>query len=214
MAAEMRQPLIARLQSERDPEVLGRYVHDRAWQVRWAAIQSLGKSESLDAEAPLLEVLAENEPNDLPFANTALGRVGSKAAIAALTGLIHHPIEDVKASAIRALESLGDASLTPTFLDALSDRSWVAKWYAMAAIAAHADERAIDAVNERLRASLRRDRKTSVAGMTEVMYALTYLGRWRPTHPDADEAIRWVREEAIGRLHPNERTWFDATFAE
>ena len=34
---------------------------------------------------------------------------------------------------------LGDASLTPVYLDALTDRSWAAKWYAMAAIHDKAD---------------------------------------------------------------------------
>jgi HEAT repeat protein len=214
VAVETRQKLVARLEAERDPETLGHYVHHAAWQVRWAAIASLGKSGSPGAEAPLLEVLRTNpDARDFPFAAAALREVGSKAAIPALTALIHHPMEDVKASAIGALGVLGDASLTPTYLDALSDRSWVAKWYAMGAIAARADDRAIGPVSERVRSILSRDRKTNVGGTTELMYALEFLGRWR-SNAVADEAIRWVRTKAISRLDERERTWFAATVAE
>jgi HEAT repeat protein len=57
---ETRQKLVAGLTAERDPEILGRYVHHPAWQVRWAAIESLGKSGSPQAEGPLLAVLRTN----------------------------------------------------------------------------------------------------------------------------------------------------------
>jgi HEAT repeat protein len=214
VAVETRQKLVARLSLERSPEILGQYVHHAAWQVRWAAIESLGKSGSPDAEAPLVAVLRTNpDARDFPFAAAALRKVGSKAAIPALAALIHHPTEDVKASAIGALGVLGDASLTPTYLEALSDRSWVAKWYAMGAIAARADDRAISPVSERVRSILSRDRKTNVGETTELMYALEFLDRWR-SNAIADQVIRWVRTNAISRLDERERAWFEATIAE
>jgi HEAT repeat protein len=127
-----RTKLVERLRVERDPEVLGAFIDHRAWQVRWEAIESLGKSESPAAERYLLKVLAtSSDKSDLPLANSALGRVGSRAAIPALAELIHDSVEDVKVSAIHALGGLGDSTLTPLYLDALSDRSWVAKWSAM-----------------------------------------------------------------------------------
>jgi HEAT repeat protein len=126
-----RTKLVQRLRVERDPEVLGAFIDHRAWQVRWEAIESLGKSASPAAEQYLLKVLATTvDKADLPIANAALGRVGSRAAIPALAELIHHPVEDVKVSAIHALGVLGDSTLTPLYLDALSDRSWVANWSA------------------------------------------------------------------------------------
>ena len=90
--------LVARVERERDPEILGPFVSHRWWQVRWAAIESLGKTESPASERYLLQVLATSDNKyDLGNANAALGQVGSNAAIPALTGFIHHPIEDVKA---------------------------------------------------------------------------------------------------------------------
>lgn len=214
MPAETRQQLVARLRSEGNPRVLAAYLHHPAWQVRWQAIESLGRSGSPEAEAALLELHASNpDPRDYPFLHAALGQVGSRAAIPALVALIHHPKDDVKTSALAALQRLGDASLTPTYLDALSDRSWVAKWYAMAALAAHGDERAIDAVCERLRSSLGRERKRNLAGMTEVTYALDYLRRWQISSPAAEASIDWVRTHALDRLQPHERAWFESVFA-
>jgi HEAT repeat protein len=213
MPGETRQKLVARLTAERDPEVLGQYVHHRAWQVRWAAIESLGKSGSPEAEGPLLAVLRTNlDVRDYPWANAALGRVGSKAAVPALIALMHHRIEDVKGSAIAALGAIGDASLTPTYLDALSDRNWVAKWAAMGAIARNADERAIAPVSERVRSILSRERKRDLGGTTELMYALEFLERWSSSSMVAAETIRWVRANALARLHKEERAWFDTKF--
>jgi HEAT repeat protein len=213
VSVETRQKLVSRLSAERDPNVLGQYVHHPAWQVRWAAIESLGRSGSREAEGPLLAVLQTNpDARDYPFANAALGRVGSKAAIPALTALMHHRIEDVKASAIAALGAIGDASLTPTYLDALSDRNWVAKWAAMGAIAKNADERAIAPVSERVRSILSRQRKQDLGGTTEVMHALDFLDRWSSSSPVAAETIRWVREKAVARLLDEERAWLETKF--
>jgi HEAT repeat protein len=212
---ETREHLVERLKLERDPAVLAAYVRHASWQVRWQAMESLAASHSPDAVAPLLGVLEDpRHRDDLPGANAALGALGSKAAIPALTALIHHPVEDVKTSAIHALKEIGDASLTPVYLDALSDRSWVAKWYAMHALAEHGDDRAIDAVCDRLRASLSRDRKTNIGGMSEVDYALVYLHRWRTSNVRAEDTIRWVRNKAYDRLHPAERTSYAELFGE
>jgi HEAT repeat protein len=208
-----RTELVQRLRVERDPEVLGAFIDHRAWQVRWAAIESLGKSESPAAEQYLLKVLATTgDKSDLPLANSALGRVGSRAAIPALAELIHHPVEDVKASAIHALGVLGDSTLTPLYLDALSDRSWVAKWSAIEAIHRNGDERAIGPVVVRLRAVLNRERRTNVGGWTEPMYALDFLRRWQAVDASAGDTIEWVRSKRLDRLQPDEREWFVSAF--
>jgi HEAT repeat protein len=204
--------LVERLREERDPGVLGAFLSHPAWQVRWEAIESLGKTTSPDAERQLLQVLAtSSDEGDLSRANAALTRVGSKAAIPALSAFIHHQADDVKCSAIHALGALGDPSLTPLYLDALSDRSWVAKWYAMAAIHRNADERAIKPVIDRLRSALSRHRQTKVGGWSEVMYALDFLRRWQ-TDPSTGATIEWVRSDRLDHLQPDERDWFDSTF--
>jgi len=206
-----RTKLRERLQAERDPDVLGDFISHPAWQVRWAAIESLGKADSPAAERHLLQVLATTrDDGDLALANAALGRVGSRAAIQALSGLVHHNVDDVKCSAINALSLLGDSSLTPLYLDALSDRSWIAKWYAVMAIHRNGDERAIRPVSDRLRSVLGRDRRTVIGGWSEVMYALDFLRRW-PADASANSTIEWARTR-IHRLQPDERTWLESTF--
>jgi HEAT repeat protein len=208
-----RTALVARMREERDPDVLGAFTSHRAWQVRVAAIESLGKTGSPAAEPYLLEVLATSDDQyDLTFANSALSRVGSKVAIPALTALVHHPVEDVRCSAISALGVLGDPSLTPIYLDALSDRSWAAKLYAMKAIHQNGDERAIGPVVNRVHAILGRERTRIVVPWTEIMYALDYLRRWESADPRPQEAIEWVRSSRLGRLQKDERRWFESTF--
>lgn len=208
-----RPQLVERLRQERDPEVLGAYTGHRAWQVRIAAIQGLGNGDSPAAERYLLQVLETSSDGfDLSSANAALSRVGSEASIPGLTRLIHHPIDDVKGSAINALSVLGDQSLTPVYLDALSDRSWTAKWYAMAAIHRKGDARAIRPVAERLRKVLSRERRTAILGWSEVMYALDFLRRWQDIDPIPTQTIEWVRSDRLDRLQDAEREWFLSTF--
>ena len=208
-----RKDLVARMRDERDPEVLAAFTSHRAWQVRLEAIESLGKTGSPAAEPYLIQVVAtSNDQYDLTFACSALLRVGSKAAIPALTALVHHPVEDVKCSAISALGVLGDSSLTPTYLDALSDRSWAAKTFAMNAIHEKGDERAIGPVVVRVHAILSRQRTRVVLPWSEIMYALDYLRRWESADPRPHQAIEWVRSKRLGRLQTDELRWFESTF--
>lgn len=200
------------LAAERDPASLGAHLRDRAWQIRWEAIKSLAKTRSPASEPYLLDVLREPlDVHDLPFANAALGEVGTTAAIPALAALIHHPTEDVKTSAIHALMMLGDSSLTMVFLDALGDRSGVARSYAMEALDRHGDKRAVAAVVGRVRDMLARDRRQVSGGWTELMHALAFLDRWQVADGEARLAIvsvasRWAR------LSDAERRWYAATF--
>jgi hypothetical protein len=210
---ETRARLAKRLREERDPEVLGAFISHPAWQVRWEAIESLGRIQSPAAERYLLEVLAvSHDRYDLTNANAALARVGSKAAIPALSAFIHHSVEDVKSSAIGALGILGDSSFTPLYLDALSDPSWASKTPAAAAIHRHGDERAIGPVIARLHAVLSRERRRQIGGWSEVMYALDFLRRWQAADLSARKTIEWVRSNRMHRLQTHEREWFESIF--
>jgi hypothetical protein len=206
-----RYELARELSEERDPTALARYVRHKSWLIRWEAIQSLGKSDSPEAEPILLDLLREPvDRKDLPFANSALGQVGSAAAVPALGALIHDRSEDIKTSAIHALMEVGDPSLTPLFIDALADPFWAAKAYAMHALDRHGDQRAIAAVSKRVRVILSRDRYRNYGGWTELMFGLDYLSRWRESSAAAETLAlvpqRWVR------LSVPERRWFTATF--
>ena len=200
------------LNAERDPDVLGRFALQSRGGEQIEAIEALGNSGSADA-APYLIALFSTDTRDRfrqTVVNAALGRVGSPAAIPHLVRFIHSPIEDVKASAIAALSALGDADLTPVFLDALTDRSWVAKWYAMQAIAEHADERAIEAVVERVKVILSRKPKTNIGSDSELVYALRFLTRWSAVSVAAQAAIAWAATRR-DFMRDQELVWFEAT---
>jgi HEAT repeat protein len=194
---------------EPDPALVAVFLSHPSVRVRESAVGNLERSNSPDAEAYLLEFIGASDDRYLvPRVNARLGKGATTAAVPVLARLIHHRIEDIKASAIDALCMIGDASTTPVFLDALSDRSWVAKAYAMRGLAEHGDLRAMDAVVARLKGALSRERADRVAGDTEVIYALRYLWRWREDARAAD-AIAFVRRERIARLNARERVWIE-----
>ena len=128
------------------------------------------------------------------------------AAIPALAAEIHHPTDDVKCSAIYALEQIGDSSLLPIFLDALTDRSAAAKWYAMSAISRHGNEQAVGPVCDRVRVILRRQRKHKQLPESELLCTLKFLAQ----HQDdaaARETLSWVAEKRTAYLTDDESRW-------
>lgn len=207
-----RRDRLGRIGSERDPHVLGQFALRSRGVERMEALVTLGEMGSPEAEPYLIEVIrGEPDPFATPMANASLGKVGSTRAIPYLTRFIHHPVEDVKQSAIAALSALGDASLTPVYLDALSDRSWGAKWYAMKAIHQRGDERAIGPVAERVKIILAKKPKTNIGGWSELMYALDFLRKWSERSSEARAMLAW----AAGRqrfFRDPELAWYENTF--
>jgi HEAT repeat protein len=161
-------------------------------------------------ESYLFEVVDGSDDRYLvPVVNAVLGDIGSQEAIGHLVRRIHDPSEDVKASAICALSKLGNSSLTPILLDALADRSGVAKDYATMALYEHGDERAVEPVADRTRAILGRERRRSQAGPTALMFCLAFLMRWSEASGLAAETLSWARTR-IRFFHPEEWNWFNA----
>jgi HEAT repeat protein len=189
------------------------WLGDNRWMVRHAAIGALGACRDPRAEAALIGVLEQSkDPADLIYANAALGRIGTRRAVAALARYIHHSKDDVKASAIYALARIGDTTLTPLFLDALGDRSQVAKEYAINALYQHGDSSAVPAVCARIRDILKRDRKLRTMPKTELMVAVEFILRFRH-----DENVGQVVEATLDRLRsrvrhlfPEDQEWLSA----
>jgi HEAT repeat protein len=119
---------------------------------------------------------------------------------------IHHPKDDVKSSAINALAEVGNASILPVLLDALTDRSAVAKWYAMIAVDRHGDQRAIEPVCERVRVILSRQRNRQQAPRSELLAALQFLARHRDD-PRAETTLAWAISKRFAYLTDDEAHW-------
>ena len=201
---------LRRLPEVPDSTVLLPLTRHRWWQVRHEAISALGRCRADPlAQKALLGVLADPaDDGDRIYANAALSECGTARAIPALAAQIHHPKDDVKCSAINALKEVGDPSILPLFLDALTDRSPIAKWYAMTAIAQHGNEKAIGPVCERVRVILARRRKHLQLPQSELLQAVQFLARhhddpraqttlaWVVSRPDylAADEIRWVKD--------------------
>jgi HEAT repeat protein len=181
-----------------------RVLGDKRWMVRHAAIGALGACRDPRAEAALIRVLEQSkDPSDLIYANAALGRIGTRRAVAALARHIHHRKDDVKASAIYALARIGNTTLTPLFLDALGDRSQVAKGYAVNALYQHGDSSAVPAVCARIKDILKRDRKTRTMPKTELMVAVEFILRFRH-----DEEVGQIVEATLDWLRPRVKNLF------
>ncbi len=215
IASEHRRQQLSELLAElrRSPEipdctVLLPLVNHRWWQVRHEAMLALGKCQADPrAQTALIGVLATTSDDyDRIYANVALGECGTAAAIPALAAEIHHPTDDVKCSAIYALEQIGDSSLLPVFLDALTDRSAAAKWYAMTAISRHGNEQAIGPICDRVHVILRRKRKHKQLPESELLRALKFLAQHQGDEV-ARKTLTWAAEKRTAYLTDDEARW-------
>jgi hypothetical protein len=199
---------LERLPQVSDCTVVLPLVSHPRWQVRQAAIGALGKARGDSrAETALLGVLAGPvDEHDRIIASAALGEAGTRAAIPALAAHIHHPQDDVKCAATYALARIGGAPELAIFLDALTDRSPAAKWYAIAAIARHGTQQAIGPVCDRVRVILRRQRHQGQLPESELLLALQFLAR-HPGDERASATLTWVAERKLSYLTPHEARW-------
>ena len=96
---------------------------------------------------------------DVYWGVLALRDLGAARSISVLKSLIHYPMQDVKDCAVLTIAHIAGASETPFFLEAL-EHNGSQKAYAMWAIAAAADERALSPVIGFVNTALRkRDRR-------------------------------------------------------
>ncbi len=179
-----------------DCEPLVGLIADRRWMVRHAAIRALGKCRTPRAEDVLIHVLERSQdPHDLIYANASLALVASTRAIQALRRHIHSRKDDVKASALYALSQIDDPRVPPILLDALTDRSRAAKEYAIRGLHKIGNASAVPAVCARIRAILKRQRKSITVPKTELIVAVDFVARFRKdpqTSLEVETTLQWV----------------------
>jgi HEAT repeat protein len=155
-------------------------------------------------ETALLSLLAATDDDyDRICVNAALGSCGTATAISALAAQIHHRTDDVKCSAVFALARIGDESTLPIFLDALTDRSLVARQYALRAISQHGNEQAIPAIRDRVHAILARRKRSA---QSELLGCLQFLARY-PNDDQARATLSWVTDKRLDYLTAHEVGW-------
>lgn len=103
--------------------------------VRKCAAMGLEKLEALEAFDGLLERVRSGTPSERVDAVYALAKVPDDRALRALTGLLKHADEDVRAAAARALEEIIDPRTTKYLVEALEDESYTVREIAVETLA-------------------------------------------------------------------------------
>jgi hypothetical protein len=104
-------------------------------------------------EGYFLETLGSASKHDVYWAVIALRGCGTDKSVEPLKELLHHPMQDVKATSILTIAHIAGARETPFFAQALLDPAYSQKVYALWALEDCADERGADAVLEYFRAN-------------------------------------------------------------
>lgn len=84
-----------------------KFLSDKRWLVRHAAIRAIGCSSEPECETQLLKMLvASNDPYDLIYVNAALNRIGTARALPAIRANFSSRKRDVRISAQLAVEAI------------------------------------------------------------------------------------------------------------
>lgn len=183
-----------------------KFVQDKRWQVRHAAIECLQVCNNKQiAEETLIGILIDsNDKYDLYYATSILAEVGSKRAIPYLIKIMENSSGDLKCTAINALSDLGDDSLLPLFLEALESRSSFTKYHALLAVINHGDETAIVPILERAKVILKRKR---IVESGELQSALEFLVRFKDERQEIQDLFNWIVQKKWDLLFEEEKKW-------
>jgi HEAT repeat protein len=181
-------------------------INDNRWQVRYSAIEALGKCKSPAAEDALIKVITESQDeNDLRYAICSLCDMSATKSIPYLLPLVKHTKADVRRAAIGALDELGDSSFLPFFIEAMEDRSPSVKYYALLALLNHGDETTIEVVYKRVKTFLSRKRKIE---SDELVPAFEFLNRYKEHHKKIQELFEWIKSKKWDYLFDEEKDWY------
>jgi len=178
-------------------------ISDNRWQVRYSAIEVLGRCKSPAAEAALIKLITESQDKyDLCYAIGSLCEIGATQSIPYLLPLVKHTKGDVRRAALGALDKLGDSSFLPLFIEAMEDRSPSVKYYALLALQNHGDETVIDVVYKRVKTVLSRKRKIE---SDELVPAFEFLNQYKEQHKKIQELFEWIKTKKWDNLSDEEK---------
>lgn len=198
--------MLARIAEQEDvPDCLPilKFINDNRWQVRYSAIEVLGRCKSSAAEDALIKVITESQDeDDLCYAIGSLCEIVATRSIPYLLPLVKHTKGDVRRAALSAIDELGDSSFLPLFIEAMEDRSPSVKYYALLALQNHGDETAIDVVYKRVKTVLSRKRKIE---SDELVPAFEFLNRYREQYKKIQELFEWIKSKKWDYLYDEEK---------
>ncbi|QDU83744.1 hypothetical protein Pla163_08450 [Planctomycetes bacterium Pla163] len=136
------------------------------------------------SEAFFLSILeAPRTKMEVYWTVLALRDCGTAASVPALKELLYFPKQDVKACSVLTIALIAGASESKLYGDLLLDPKYSEKGYAMWAIAAVADHRAIDAVVAYFRKNTGKIRRGELCSGA-VGDGIEFLGRYISGRPD------------------------------
>jgi len=141
------------------------------------------------------------------WAILALRKYGTERSIPVLKKLLHFPKQDVKACSILTIAQIAGAAQSETYAKALLDPKYPEKGYALWAIHAAADERAIDAVAKYIKSNLSKIRRDKLSIGTYGM-GVEYLLNNLSSSKEATELLKKL-VQCKDPTSPAEETLFE-----
>ena len=115
-------PNVERLAEKRDVKGLAKALfYKKAWRVREAAAEALGKIGDSQAVEPLIAALKDEDWYVRKYAVEALGKIGESRTVKPLIAALKDLEQDVREAAVEALGKIGDSRAVEPLIAALKD---------------------------------------------------------------------------------------------
>jgi HEAT repeat protein len=186
-------------QDDKAAEALGAALQDPSWEVRKAAVESLGRLNSSRATELLIAALRDVHPQVREQAVIGLGKRSDDAVVEALIAALTDSDWTVREQAAIALGRTKDDRAVESLLKALLDSEWQVREQAARSLGANGAERAVEPLIGALKDQHEQVREAAAK-------SLGWLGDRRAQEPlnqalqDADEQVRKKAVEALGLL--------------
>lgn len=165
-------------------------------QVRLAAVEALGKTETPLAVEPLIEALQDPSMVVKQRAMNSLRILNNPQAVMPLTQFVQNEIESIRNSSVWALANLGDPRAVPYVIPALQDESADIRRYAIMALGASGDPQVIERILPFLQDDDYSTRRYAVEALGNVNDSRVI----ESLRPMLNDPHWWVRKEAVGAL--------------
>jgi hypothetical protein len=156
------------------------------------------KRRTLLTEVAILgAITARRSKHDVYWGVLALRDFGTTRSIPALKELLHYPMQDVKDCSLLTIAHIAGAAETPFYLEALAHKG-SRKAYPMWAIQVAADERAVPAVIDLVRAALRKALRPKPADPGDAyLSGLKYFVRLGIDRPEIQSSVDLLKKAWI-----------------
>ncbi|GIN87635.1 hypothetical protein J6TS2_40210 [Heyndrickxia sporothermodurans] len=179
------------------------FLEDKRWQIRFPAIDLLGKCKEPEVENELINLLeTSNDPDEVLCICNALQNIGTEKSIPFLIEKTKHKNQWVRSAAYETLYIIGDSELLHVFLEGLNDRFYCSKHNALIGVCKFDDGKYVDLVFRSVNKILSYNRilDADETKPTDLIEGMKYLNKYMENKGEMEKLLGKINRTNVKDL--------------